>query len=123
MEKTNPSLLSPANLAYLGDCVYELFVRERLVNEGTAHPSVDALGYVTAHVQAEAVNRILPLLTEEEEEIYRRGRNVSHINVPKSASQSEYRRATGLECLFGWLYLKGEHERLRSLFENVFENQ
>ncbi len=113
--KPNPDLLPAANLAYLGDCVYELFVRETLVLQNEPHPSVASLGYVTAPRQSQIVARILPLLTEEEESQFRRGRNIGHSNVPRAASPAEYRRATGLEALIGWLYLKGREDRIREL--------
>lgn len=119
----NPSLTSASRLAYLGDCVWELCVREMLVQRGTRQPSVDALAYVTAKVQSEAAERLLPLLTEEETDEYRRGRNVGHTNIPKSASLAEYRRATGLETLFGWLWLRGDGNRVRALFAAAFAGE
>ena len=112
--------VSAANLAYLGDCVYELYVREYLVKTACQRPSVESLKYVTAHVQSGVVEKILPLLTEEEEAEFRRGRNIGHSNIPKSSTAAEYRRATGLETLFGWLYLRGRHDRLRELFDVAF---
>jgi ribonuclease-3 family protein len=117
---SSPDQVSAANLAYLGDCVYELYVREYLVKKECQRPSVESLKYVTAHVQSGVVERILPMLTEEEESEYKRGRNIGHSNIPKSSTAAEYRRATGLETLFGWLYLKGNHERLRELFDAAF---
>lgn len=116
----NPSQCSPANLAYLGDCVFELYVREYLVRKQTNRPSVESLKYVTAHVQSQVIEKVLPMLTEEEEHEYKRGRNLGHTSVPKSSTPSEYRRATGLEALFGWLYLSGKHDRLRELFDAAF---
>ncbi len=116
----HPSQVSAAHLAYLGDCVYELFVREYLVRNHAPHPSVESLKYVTAPVQSAVAERILPILTEEEEGAYRRGRNVGHSHIPKASTAAEYRRATGLEALFGWLYLSGRQERLRELFEVAF---
>lgn len=113
--------VSAANLAYLGDCVYELYVREYLVKTACQRPSVESLKYVTAHVQSGVVEKILPLLTEEEEAEFRRGRNIGHSNIPKSSTAAEYRRATGLETLFGWLYLRGRHDRLRQLFDAAFD--
>ena len=112
--------VSAEALAYLGDCVFELYVREYLVKKHTQRPSVESLKYVTAHVQSEVIEKILPLLTEEEEHEFKRGRNLGHSSVPKSSTPSEYRRATGLEALFGWLYLSGKHERLRELFDFAF---
>lgn len=114
-QKVNPDLLSAANLAYLGDCVYELYVRKTLVLKNEQHPSVASLSYVTAPMQSRIVMRILPLLTEEEETQFKRGRNIGHSNVPRAASPAEYRRATGLETLIGWLYLKGREERITEL--------
>lgn len=111
--------ISAANLAYLGDCVYELFVREYLVRNGVRRPSVESLKYVTAHIQSGLAEKIVPILTEEEESEYKRGRNIGHSNTPKSSTVLEYRRATGLEALFGWLYLMGRHERIRELLEPV----
>jgi len=111
---------SSQSLAYLGDCVYELYVRERLVKKHAKRPSIEALGFVTAHVQSEVVEKIVPMLSEEETDIYRRGRNIGHTSVPKSSTPTEYRRATGLETLFGWLYLSGKNERIRELFDAAF---
>ncbi len=116
----NPSFVSAANLAYLGDCVWELCVREKLVKTNIRQPSVTALDFVTAKIQSAAVERLLPHLTEAEEDQYRRGRNISHANIPKSATLAEYRRATGLETLFGWLWLNGDEARIRELFALAF---
>ena len=115
--------LPPANLAYLGDCVYELCVREFLVRQGSMRPSVDALAYVTARVQSNVMEKLMPHLTEAETEVYKRGRNVGHTSIPKSSTAVEYRRATGLESLFGWLHLTGQTERLRELFALAFEEK
>ncbi|MCI9450304.1 MAG: ribonuclease III [Clostridiales bacterium] len=114
--KPELSQISAASLAYLGDSVLEIFVRERLVLRGVKTPSVESLKYVTAPAQSEAVEKILPQLTEEESDVYRRGRNCVHSGVPKNATPAQYRRATGLETLFGYLYLSGENDRLRELF-------
>ncbi len=114
------SSVSAANLAYLGDCVYELYVREYLVIHNFQRPSVESLKYVTAHVQSSVLEKILPHLSEEENDIYKRGRNCGHSSVPKSSTAIEYRRATGLESLFGWLYLCGRNDRLRELFGIAF---
>ncbi len=116
----DPSQVSSTGLAYLGDCVYELYVREYLVLKGVSRPSVESLKYVTAHVQSRVVETLLPMLTEEEEAEFKRGRNNGHSSVPKSSTPAEYRRATGLESLFGWLYLQGRHDRLRELFNAAF---
>lgn len=120
LSKDELNALSANNLAYLGDCVYELYVREYLVKKNVSRASVESLKYVTAHVQSGVVEKVLPLLTPEEEDAYRRGRNLGHTSTPKSSTVGEYRRATGLEALFGWLYLGGHHDRLRELFEIAF---
>lgn len=114
---TQPAEQIPAaHLAYLGDCVYELFVREYLVKKGHARPSVESLAYVTAGAQSRALEKLLPVLTEGEADAYRRGRNCVHGGVPKHSTVAEYRRATGLEALFGYLYVRGDMARIRELF-------
>ena len=118
--KSEASQYPVSSLAYLGDCVFELCVREYLVRNNEAHPSVKSLEYVTAHVQSGAVEKLLPLLDDEETSIYKRGRNTGHTSVPKSSSAGEYRRATGLESLFGWLYLQGRKDRIDELFSRAF---
>jgi len=118
--------ISTAALAYLGDSVIELCVREYLVEQGfssSAHLNSAALEYVKATRQAEAVKRIIPSLTEEEAAIFRRGRNVGHSNTPKSATVSEYRMATGMEALFGWLHLCGKSERIKELFREAYNTE
>ena len=112
--------LSNLGLAYLGDAVYEVMVRSRLVlggklTAGTLHRA--ALDYVAAPRQAAMTEKILPLLTEEEERIYKRGRNANPHSHPKGATRQEYQVATGLEARFGWRYLNGENDRLNTLFE------
>lgn len=112
----------PLTLAYMGDAVFELLTRERIVLAGEKPPAELnrlARGYVTAVAQSAAVERLLPLLDEDETAVYKRGRNAKSAHAPKSAGAVEYRRATGLECLFGYLYLTGRIERARALFEAV----
>lgn len=111
--------LSNLGLAHLGDAVFELMVRSWLCLHGKAtarglHRA--AIGYVSAPAQARAAAALMPMLTEQEREVYRRGRNTSSAHVPKAASREEYQAATALETLFGHLYLKGETERLNELF-------
>lgn len=112
--------ISVPALAYLGDCVLELCVRRYLVTERglstSAHLNAVALDYVRAPKQAEAMKRILPHLTDEEAAYFRRGRNMGHSSVPKRASVSEYRTATGMEALFGYLHLTAQSERIDELF-------
>ncbi len=112
--------LTTPSLAYLGDCVLELCVREYLVLEKglstSAHLNKAALQYVTAPAQAKAMGLIEPMLTPEELGAYKRGRNMGHSNVPKRATVQEYRRATGMEVLFGYLRVLGREERIKELF-------
>lgn len=95
-------------------------VRELLVRKGSKTPSVESLKYVTAEAQCKALELISPLLTEDESDAFRRGRNSVHSGVPRHATPSQYRRATGVECLFGYLYMVGETERARELFNAGF---
>ena len=120
--------ITPAALAYLGDSVIEVLARERLVSAGipdSARLNLAAAKYVRATVQSDAVERILPLLDEAEAAVYRRARNIGHTNTPRSASPAEYRRATGMEALFGWLWLGGEEgkTRARELFCADYGNE
>lgn len=119
-----PNTYSTAALAYLGDCVLELRVRQYLVRQGFSSSAVlnqKALAYVRATAQANAMKRLLPILSEEEAAIFRRGRNIGHTNTPKSATVAEYRAATGMEALFGWLHLANRTERLDELFAAAYE--
>ena len=118
--------VSTEALAYLGDCVLELKVREKLVNlgiSGSGNLNRSSLAFVKATAQARAMQNILPLLTEEETAVYKRGRNMSSGNVPKSATMSEYRSATGMEALFGYLHLLGEFERIDQLFSAAYPDK
>lgn len=115
---------SPNVLAFYGDSVYEVLVRNRVValhntNAGKLHDM--AVERVRATYQSEAVSIIEPMLTEKEADILRRGRNAGGISVPKSAKPSEYRRATALETLFGYLSLTGQDERIETLFDAICE--
>ena len=115
---------STLGLAHLGDAVFEVMVRSGLGLHGKAsarglHKAT--VRYVAAPAQAKAVERILPLLSEEEGDVYRRGRNTSPHSVPQNASRADYQSATGLEALFGWLYLQGRTDRLNELFEKIME--
>ena len=118
-----PNLVKTEDLAYLGDAVIELWVREHLLKKGitgSGRLNKEALHYVKATAQAEAVNMILPLLSEQEVSVWKRGRNSHCGSVPKSAKVSEYRAATGLEVLCGWLRLKGEDDRIAFLLESGY---
>lgn len=122
-EMLNPDKMTGTDLAYLGDAVMELMTREKLLATGVTDVgrlNKLALSYVRATAQSEAVERVLPLLTEEESEVFKRGRNAHGISAPKSASTADYRRATGLEALFAYLWLKGEDDRRRELFAAAY---
>ena len=116
--------ISSIGLAHLGDAVYERLVRSWLCVHGRAtgkglHRS--AVELVRASAQAERAERILPLLTEEERTVYKRGRNAHVHTIPHSASRAEYLKATALECLLGFLYLEGRQERISQLFAAMME--
>lgn len=118
--------ISSIGLAHLGDGVYELLVRAWLCAHGKAtgkglHRATIEL--VCAQAQAMRGERILPLLSEEEAAVYKRGRNAHVHTVPHSASRADYLKATALECLFGWLYLRGERERINQLFAIMMEEE
>lgn len=118
--------MSTAALAYLGDSIIELCVRETLVKKGVSSAknlNFSALLFVKAEAQADAMKNILPLLSEEETAAYKRGRNIGHTNTPKSATVGQYRMATGMEALFGYLYLKGEKNRINELFALAYEDK
>lgn len=111
--------INPIVLAFVGDAVYTLCVRTRLAlssGEKTGALNRRASERVSAHGQSEALARILPMLTEEEAEIYRRGRNAKKPTKSKNATVAEYVRSTGFEALLGYLYLTGQAERIRQLF-------
>lgn len=112
--------LSPLALAFVGDGVYSLMVRERLLSQAN-RPVADlhrlAVREVRAEAQAAAMDRLLPLLTEEEEAVFKRGRNAH-----STRTGAEYHRATGLESLFGYLYLAGRIDRVRELFALCVED-
>ena len=118
--------LSSLGLAHLGDGVFEVMVRSWLILRGKARAKDlhrATVRYVAAPAQAAAVERLLSLLTPEEADVYRRGRNTAPHSVPKAASRAQYQAATGLEALFGWLYLQGRTERLNELFEVIMEEE
>ncbi len=114
LKETDIRTYSPLALAFIGDAVYEVLIRSLVLSEGNM--PVDKLhrktvAYVKAGAQSHIVKGMQPLLTEEEGDICRRGRNTQSHSVPKNADPGDYRRATGLEALMGWLYLQGRMER------------
>ena len=113
-------------LAHVGDAVYELLCRGWLFTQdletiGNLHRATVAM--VKAPAQAEAVQKLLPYLTEAETAVYRRGRNANVHQIPKNARRGEYAQATALEALFGWLYLKGEKGRINELFARIVDEE
>jgi len=112
--------MSVQGLAHIGDAVYELMVRTWLCTNGTSTAKNlhrRAITYVSAKAQAAAAEAVLPRLTEVENAIYKRGRNTHLNSVPKGSTHEEYHAATGIEALFGYLYLVGEIDRLNELFD------
>ena len=119
MELHDINAMSMLALAHIGDGVYELLTRTKLCREG--HTKVTDLhrmtvSIVNAPAQAEAMTRILPLLDADETAVYKRGRNAKVNSVPQNADIGQYHAATGLEALFGWLYLQGKAERINELY-------
>ena len=116
--------INPINLAFLGDAVYSLWVRERLVRSGVGKASDfqrAAAKVVSAQGQSAFLEKVLPLLTVEEEEIYRRGRNAKKATKSKHATAAEYNRSTGFEAVLGYLYLTGERARIERLLSQMDE--
>ena len=115
--------ISTPALAYLGDSVLELLVRQALVESGISSSkklNEKALYFVSAPAQAVAVKKVIDLLTEEEAAYFKRGRNIGHPNTPKRSSVGEYRMATGFETLFGYLKLTGNDTRAAELFSIAY---
>ncbi len=125
MEEVDVKTYSPLTLAYIGDEIYDLIIRTIVVGRGNTkaanlHRAASQL--VKAHAQSEMMRTIVPLLNEEEADIYRRGRNAKSPTMAKNASMSDYRRATGFEALMGYLYLKDEFPRIVTLVKAAIEN-
>ena len=124
MTKAQIDAISNLGLAHMGDCVYEMLVRAYLCAEGNktvAQLHKQTISMVKATYQAAFVDKMLPLLTEEEMTYYRRGKN-SHVHaVPKSATPAQYAKATGLEAMFGYLFLSGKKERANEIFNLVMQ--
>ncbi len=121
-EEADVNMMSPLTWAYIGDCVYELYVREELINKSNLKPHklhMEAIKYVKAKKQAEILQEILPKLTEKEQDIVRRGRNAENHHLPKNASVQEYMYATAFESLIGYLYLTKKDERLKEILSLI----
>lgn len=125
MTETEVKQINPVTLAFLGDAVYSLYVRERLVKKGEGKASDlqrTASKIVSAHGQSEFLNLLLPNLTEEETEVFKRGRNARKATKSKNALVSEYNRSTGFEAVLGYLYLLERYERITELMALSQEN-
>lgn len=122
-KKINPGELGILQLAYLGDAVMELYARRELLSQGN-FPAGKLVkmskAFVTCEAQSDAVERILPLLSETEEAVYKRGRNAKTHFSPSHGELIQYRRATGFEALFGYLFLSGEENRAKELFAAAY---
>ncbi len=121
-----PNTLNPISLAYIGDAVYEILVREHLALMGDRPPEQLhklAVNFVSAKAQAAALQKLMPTLTDDETAAFKRGRNAKVSHIPKGASPAHYHNATGFEALFGHLYLTGQTERMRELFKIICEGE
>ena len=117
-------MLNPLVLAYIGDSVYDTFVRTLLISRGYGQVSKlhkMSIGFVKAKAQADILERITEMLTPEEQDIVRRGRNTKSSTVPKNADISDYRYATGFEALIGFLYLTGQIDRLMEVISMIVD--
>ena len=119
MDRRDINQISALGLAHCGDAVFELLVRTWLCTLGgtkVKNLHRETVSYVSAPAQAARMDKILPLLSEEEVDLYKRGRNAHVRLIPKNATHEQYSKATGLECLFGSLYLLGRRDRCNELF-------
>ena len=120
--KEEIELMSPLTWAYIGDAVYELYIRNKLINETNLKPHklhIEAIRYVKAKSQAEKLNEIYESLTDEEKDIVRRGRNTQNHHLPKNSNVREYMYATAFEALIGYLYLTKQNTRLKEILDKV----
>ena len=120
MKEVDIKEYSPLTLAYIGDCIYDLIIKTKVISEGIKqvkklHQETSSM--VQASAQSEMLRALQPLLTEEEHAVYRRGRNAKSVSPAKNQSLTDYRRATGFEALMGWLYLKREWKRMADLIK------
>ena len=116
------NLMSPLTWAYVGDCVYELYIRTKLVDETNLKPHklhIESIKYVKAKAQAEMLQKIQDILTEEERDIVRRGRNAENHHLPKNSNVHEYMYATAFEALIGYLYLTKQNKRIKEILSGL----
>ena len=120
--KQEVELMSPLTWAYIGDAVYELFIRNKLINEThlkTHKLNIEDIKYVKAKSQAEKLSEIYEILTDEEKDIVRRGRNTQNHHLPKNANVQEYMYSTAFEALIGYLYLTKQNARLKEILDKI----
>lgn len=121
-DENDVNLLSPLTWAYIGDCVYELYIRTELINKTNLKPHklhIESIKYVKAKAQAEILQNIYEELTEEEKDIVRRGRNTENHHLPKNSNVQEYMYSTAFEALIGYLYLTKNNKRLKEILNKV----
>ena len=124
IKKEDLALISPLVLAYIGDAVFEVFVRTKVVNDGfikTAKLHTLATGFVKAKAQADSLDKIYDSLTIEEQDIIRRGRNANSKTIPKNADIADYKKATALEALIGYLFLSKNDDRLNEIIDMILK--
>ena len=119
-------LYSPVTLAYIGDAVYELLVRDLLLSEKNLPSHIlskKSKSFVSANAQSMIYDRIVDFLNETEQEFFKKGRNAKISTIPKNMTVAEYKKATGLETIFGYLYLCGENERIKEIFFQIIKGE
>lgn len=124
LTKTDASKINAVTLAFLGDAVYALYVRDKLVRSFSGKAGElqrTASKVLSARGQSALLNKVLPLFTEDEEEVYKRGRNAKKATKSKNADAVDYARSTGFEAVLGYLYLAGDDERIEFLLSNIAE--
>ena len=123
-DETDVNLMSPLTWAYVGDCVYELYIRTILINKTKLKPHklhIETIKYVRAQAQAKFLKKIYEDLTEEEKDIVRRGRNAENHHLPKNCDVQDYMHSTAFEALIGYLYLTKNEKRIKELLKNCLD--
>lgn len=124
LDENEIKFLNPLVWAYIGDAVYEVYVRSHIISEGIKNSNDlhrESIKYVKAKCQADILEKIYPILTEEEQNIIRRGRNTKTHHVPKNANMIDYKMATAFECLVGYSFLLKRYERLDEIMKCIFK--
>lgn len=123
-DENEVNLMSPLVWAYVGDCVYELYVRTQLINKTNLKPHklhIESIKYVKAKAQAELLQQIMDDLTDDEKDIVRRGRNTENHHLPKNSNVKEYMYSTAFEALIGYLYLTKQNKRLKEILDKTYK--